>query len=187
MKRTRLFLVTAGTALALLAAGCGQPKPVETPNQTNEPAAQEQTQPAAVATSSVEAATTTPTETVAAEKPTVQTTQTKPTAAATKPTTKTPPPTQQQVIANQIAPQTIYVTIKAGAFSPQVVSVKAGGTVVWTNKDTVPHTTRSDGSLLWDSGTLQPNATFKHVFNATGSYKYSCAANPEMKGTVYVY
>lgn len=86
-----------------------------------------------------------------------------------------------------MAPQTIYVAIQSGAFSPQVVSVKAGGTVVWTNKDTVPHTTRSDGALLWDSGSLQPNASFKHVFKATGSYKYSCGAHPEMKGTVYVY
>lgn len=178
-------ILTLCAGLSLLAAGCGKPAPTQPQTEQTPPQAQtEQAKPAEAAT------TTQPAE---AQKPTT-TTQTKPTTTAVKPTAKTPtnpatktPPTQQQVIANQLAPQTVYVTIKNGAFNPQVVSVKAGGTVVWVNKDTTPHTTRSDGSLLWDSGTLQPGASYKRVFKATGSYNYSCAVHPTSKGTVYVY
>lgn len=178
-------LITLCAGLGLLAAGCG--KPAATQPQTEQTPPQAQTEQA----KPTEAATTTPS--AEAQKPTT-TAQTKPATTVAKPTAKTPtspaaktPPTQQQVIANQLAPQTIYVTIKNGAFVPQVVSVKAGGTVVWVNKDTVPHTTRSDGSLLWDSGTLQPGASYRRVFKATGSYSYSCAVHPTSKGTVYVY
>lgn len=181
-----MFTTGAVLSLSLMAGGCGKPQPTGQPLPPSEPPQQEQAQPAE--------ATTTQAQPVADQGPT-STAQAGPTTTAAKPAAKNTataappktPPTQQQVIANQTAPQTIYVTIKNGSFVPQVVSVKAGGTVIWTNKDTVAHTTRSDGSLLWDSGTLQPGASYRKTFKATGSYTYSCAAHPTAKGTVYVY
>jgi plastocyanin len=180
-KIIQIFTLCAG--LSLIAAGCGKPTATQPASQPPSPQVQEQAKP-------TETTTTTQAKSADTQNP-VTTTQAKPKTTTTKSSTtatKTATsPTTQLKIANQLAPQTVYVTIKSGAFMPQVVSVKAGGTVVWTNKDTIPHTTRSDGSLLWDSGTLQPGASYKHVFKATGSYNYSCAIHPEMKGTVYVY
>ncbi len=85
------------------------------------------------------------------------------------------------------AHQTATVRIVGHAFSPQVIAVNAGDTVVWVNDDSVPHTTHSDGALLWDSGTITPGHSYSHVFNAVGTYPYSCGIHPDMHGTVVVH
>lgn len=78
------------------------------------------------------------------------------------------------------------VTISDGRFSPQIIAVKAGDTVVWVNKDAVSHTSKSDAALIWDSGNIAPGQKFSRVFKAPGSYAYSCAIHSGMKGTVVV-
>ena len=83
--------------------------------------------------------------------------------------------------------KTITVTIQNNAFSPQIIAANAGDTVVWVNKDSVPHTSASDGSILWDSGAIQPGAKYSHTFKSTGTYAYHCGVHPDMHGTIYVY
>lgn len=70
-------------------------------------------------------------------------------------------------------------------YFPQTVTVNDGDTIEWINKDSAPHTSTSDGFLLWDSGTLMQNGTFKRVFR-TGTYHYHCNVHPNMVGTVIV-
>lgn len=181
MNKQTLSLLLICSSLSLLAAGCAKTTTVQKPKL---PYNTEVKQSVTVINPNA-----TPTQ---AEAPkAVTTTQAKPTTAVKKPAavvapTKTPT-TQQERNANQLAPATAYVTIKDMAFSPQVISVKAGGTVVWTNKDTVVHTTKSDGALLWDSGSIQPNGSYRRVFKAVGTYPYSCGSHPSMHGSVYVY
>lgn len=81
----------------------------------------------------------------------------------------------------------LRVNIEKMAFSPQVIAVKAGDTVQWVNTDTVPHTVTSDGSLLWDSGTIQPGASYERQFKFAGSYPYHCGIHSTMKGTVVIH
>ena len=77
------------------------------------------------------------------------------------------------------------VTMQNVAFSPQSVTIKAGDTVVWTNKDSVEHdVTAADGSFK--SGILASGATFSHPFAQAGTYEYSCTLHPGMNGTVIV-
>ena len=55
----------------------------------------------------------------------------------------------------------------------------------WTNRDQVPHTvTARDGSF--DSGIIQPGATWRHRFDRPGSYDFYCAPHPFMRGTLVV-
>lgn len=169
-----LSSLTLIVSLSFIAAGCTKTETVSKPKPTSNEVKQSVTVANPATTTPGVAPTTKPT-----------TTATKKTAVAPAPTTK--PTTQQEKIANQMAPVTAYVTIKDGAFSPQVITVKAGGTVIWTNKDSVAHTTKSDGTLLWDSGTIQAGGTYRHTFKAVGNYPYSCSIHPSMKGTVYVY
>ena len=69
------------------------------------------------------------------------------------------------------------VTIANFAFSPADVTIKAGGTVTWTNNDNVSHTvTGAD----FDSGPLAQGATFSHTFPAAGSFDYKCTIHPSM-------
>ncbi|TMK85704.1 MAG: hypothetical protein E6G44_06190 [Actinobacteria bacterium] len=74
------------------------------------------------------------------------------------------------------------------SFSPSTITIAVGDTVVWTNKAaTTPHTTTSNTGL-WDSGTMNPGASFSHTFNSTGTFPYHCTfhQNLGMVGTVIV-
>lgn len=71
------------------------------------------------------------------------------------------------------------------SFSPQTVTIKAGDSVTWTEKETFFHSTTSDTGL-WDSGGLALNATFTFTFTTPGTYPYHCTPHPSMKGTVIV-
>ena len=77
------------------------------------------------------------------------------------------------------------VTISNYSFSPATLTVTAGTTVTWTNKDSVAHTVTSDGSVF-SSGDLSPNASFKYTFKTAGTFTYHCAIHVSMKGTVIV-
>ena len=59
---------------------------------------------------------------------------------------------------------TAKVTIQNSAFNPSEVTVMVSGSILWVNGDETMHTvTADDGSF--DSGDLQPGATFGVTFN----------------------
>jgi plastocyanin len=88
-------------------------------------------------------------------------------------------------VASPSAGATAEVAIVDFAFDPAELSVAAGTTVTWTNRDTVPHTaTGDDGSF--DTGTLDPGASASHTFATAGTFAYFCAFHPNMTGTVIV-
>jgi plastocyanin len=77
------------------------------------------------------------------------------------------------------------VTIDNFAFAPATLTVKAGTTVTWTNKDEEPHTVAaSDGSF--HSPGMGTGATFTHTFATAGTFDYVCSIHPSMHGTVVV-
>ncbi|HKX25008.1 MAG TPA: plastocyanin/azurin family copper-binding protein, partial [Actinomycetota bacterium] len=77
------------------------------------------------------------------------------------------------------------VAIQGFAFAPTTLDVAAGMEVTWTNQDPAPHTvTADDGSF--DSGTIDPGATFSAVFDQSGTLTYMCNIHPAMTGTVRV-
>jgi plastocyanin len=92
----------------------------------------------------------------------------------------------------------------ANKFEPDAITIPKGGTVTWTNTSTTAmvHSVTDDpakaavktdaqlpaGAQAWDSGLLQPNATFSHTFDVAGTYKYFCIPHESlgMLGTVTV-
>jgi plastocyanin len=77
------------------------------------------------------------------------------------------------------------------AFQPNPVNVKAGGTVTWTNEDTVTHTVTSGKGFSgpnmgkeFDSGLL--GTSFTHKFTNPGTFPYFCQVHPTMIGSVVV-
>ena len=83
------------------------------------------------------------------------------------------------------AAPTNAVAIQDYAFKPATITVTAGTTVVWTQKDDDPHTVTADDASF-DSKGLGQGDTFKHVFDKPGRYPYHCAAHPFMKGVIIV-
>lgn len=80
-------------------------------------------------------------------------------------------------------------TFRAGmrgfAFTPGQIEVVAGTTVEWKNEDAMAHTvTATDRSF--DSGPVEPGATWRRRFDTPGTYPFACTPHPFMKGTVVV-
>jgi plastocyanin len=104
----------------------------------------------------------------------------------------------QQANSSKVFPETNNVAIVVGAalkrdkaYQPNPVNVKAGGTVTWTNLDTVVHTVTSGNSFNdtnfgrdFDSGFLGKG--FSHIFFKAGEYPYFCQIHPTMVGKVVV-
>ena len=77
------------------------------------------------------------------------------------------------------------VTIQDFKFSPNTLTVPVGTTVTWTNADSTQHTvTADDGSF--DSGPLDPGATFSQTFTTAGTFTYHCNIHSNMTATVTV-
>lgn len=77
------------------------------------------------------------------------------------------------------------VFIQGMAFSPSTITVTAGTTVTWTNKDGVAHTVTSNTGSF-DSGSINPNGTYSHMFSTAGTFPYKCTIHPTMTATVIV-
>jgi plastocyanin len=77
------------------------------------------------------------------------------------------------------------VVIDASRFEPEVLTVDAGDSVIWANKDIVAHTATSQ-TRGFDSGNILPGETWHHKFDKTGEFAYTCTYHPTMKGTVRV-
>jgi plastocyanin len=71
------------------------------------------------------------------------------------------------------------------AYDPGTIEIEAGTTVTWTNNDTVPHTVSQVGGGF-ESGKMDPGATFSFTFDSPGTYEYFCQFHPNMKATVIV-
>lgn len=75
------------------------------------------------------------------------------------------------------------VYMKNSTFSPATLGFAVGGTVTWINDDNMIHTvTADDGSF--NSGDLQPGATFRQTFNIPGTVPYHCIYHRGMTGSV---
>ncbi|MCB8874194.1 cupredoxin domain-containing protein [Acidisoma silvae] len=81
---------------------------------------------------------------------------------------------------------TVTVTVDDYTFSPASVTIHPGDTVTWQNKDSVPHTATALDGKSFDSGTIDPDASWSFSFKAPGSYPYRCSIHPDMRGAVNV-
>lgn len=100
--------------------------------------------------------------------------------------TSTAPNTTAMSITAPAAPvRGDQVSIDGFAFAPVTLTVSAGTTVTWTNRDEEPHTVAaSDGSF--HSPGMGTGATFTHTFSTAGTFDYVCSIHPMMRGTVVV-
>ena len=76
------------------------------------------------------------------------------------------------------------VWIQGMAFTPSTITVTAGTTITWTNKDALDHTVTSTTSLF--NGTVSAGKTFSQIFSTAGTYHYFCSIHNTMTGTVVV-
>jgi plastocyanin len=79
----------------------------------------------------------------------------------------------------------VRVAIRNFKFQPARVVVSRGTRVIWTNKDSDPHTITSKPAG-WSSQALDTGKSFATVPKKAGSFAYLCTIHPFMHGTVVV-
>jgi plastocyanin len=82
-------------------------------------------------------------------------------------------------------PVTRTVTIDGTRFQSDDLTVRAGDTVVWVNKDPFPHTVTSKAGGF-DSHEIPSGASWKYRALKKGEFGYVCSFHPTMKGILRV-
>jgi amicyanin len=78
------------------------------------------------------------------------------------------------------------VSIDNFTFTPPSLTVKAGTTVTWTNRDDIPHGIASSNNAFAKSKALDTDDSYSFTFTTPGTYQYFCYVHPHMVGTVVV-
>jgi plastocyanin len=79
----------------------------------------------------------------------------------------------------------VKVSIVNFTFKPAHLVVSPGTRIIWTNKDSDPHTVTSDAGAF-TSGALDTGNRYARTLRAAGVVHYHCKIHPFMHGTVTV-
>jgi amicyanin len=78
------------------------------------------------------------------------------------------------------------VTIDNFSFAPATLTVKAGTTVTWTNRDDIPHGIASANNAFKKGPAQDTDESFSFTFTTPGTYQYFCYLHPHMVGSIVV-
>jgi amicyanin len=90
------------------------------------------------------------------------------------------------LLAQAQSPAAAAVSIDNFTFNPPTLTVKAGTTVTWTNKDDIPHGIAATGNAIKRSNALDTDDKYSFTFTTPGTYQYFCYIHPHMTGTIVV-
>lgn len=82
-------------------------------------------------------------------------------------------------------PKTHTVKMEGMVFQPATLTVAPGDTVLWVNKDLVPHAVTTNGPGF-ESKPVEFNQSLRHAFKNAGDVTYICPFHPTMTGTIHV-
>jgi plastocyanin len=90
--------------------------------------------------------------------------------------------------AGAVTKQVSITTNKKGIFTfkPKTLTITVGMAVKWTNNTTVAHTATSDDGKTFNSGIINPGASFSFKFTKKGTFTYHCSIHPFMMATIIV-
>jgi plastocyanin len=80
--------------------------------------------------------------------------------------------------------KTHTIIIEGMKYHPDHLIVKSGDSVIWQNKDFLPHTVTAKDAF--DSKEIKPNSSWKFESHKRGIYNYGCTLHPPMKGLLTV-
>jgi plastocyanin len=83
------------------------------------------------------------------------------------------------------APKIHTIVIEAMQFTPKVLEVKAGDTVVWVNKDAFPHNATATNQAF-KSKDIASNGAWKFKPARKGTFPYICTLHPTMTASLIV-
>ncbi len=88
----------------------------------------------------------------------------------------------------KVSPGENEIWLEYKAFNPSQLTIAAGTTVVFTNKDNASHTA-TESANLFDSGIIKSGMTYSYTFTNKGTYYFYCnyhSANVAEQGAILV-
>ncbi len=82
--------------------------------------------------------------------------------------------------------QTVTVDIRDFAFEPRDLSINAGTSVRWVNRDDAPHSVVVEGGPGSSPGIIAPGGEHTFVFRQAGRFPYRCGVHSTMLGEITV-
>jgi plastocyanin len=82
-------------------------------------------------------------------------------------------------------PAVKQIMIGGMPISPPQLTVRAGDTVEWINKDVVDHTATEKKTAVWNVS-IAPGKSAKVVMKTPGSFEYYCRYHPNMVARLVV-
>ena len=83
--------------------------------------------------------------------------------------------------------RTNKVVIQNYTFSPTVITIEKGTSVIWTNLDITSHSIIGDSTAAnIQSGALSEGGTFSYSFDEPGEYIYHCGEHSNTFGKIIV-
>jgi len=80
----------------------------------------------------------------------------------------------------------VEIKIDNFSFGPATMTIAAGTTVSWINRDDVPHTVVDSDGKQYKSPVLDTDQKFSYTFAKPGTYNYYCSVHPKMTGKLIV-
>jgi plastocyanin len=77
------------------------------------------------------------------------------------------------------------VSVDNFTFGPETLTVPVDSTVIWSNKDDVPHVIASNDGVF-RSKALDTDDKYSYTFTKPGTYEYFCSIHPKMVGKIIV-
>ncbi|MGB9911726.1 MAG: cupredoxin domain-containing protein [Microgenomates group bacterium] len=87
---------------------------------------------------------------------------------------------QKEIIANIT---THTVKIENGKLNPETITIKVHDQVSWVNNDKEVYQIKGED---WGNVPINPGENFTQAFDKPGTFSYTCALHPQIKGTVIV-
>jgi len=87
---------------------------------------------------------------------------------------------------NDFRRQQHVVEIRGMAFHPEALEVRRGDTVVWINRDIVPHAATATRKSGWNTGSLLQGESGRYVPRRKGEEPYFCTLHPTMLGKLII-
>ncbi len=119
--------------------------------------------------------------------------QTNATSTNTNTTATTNTQNNAMIIISSGASNTKGSCTATDCFNPQTVNIQVGGTITWTNDDTVGHTatsgkiTDNQTGTIFDSSLINAGKSYTSPpFQTAGTYDYFCQVHPWMTGQIIV-
>jgi plastocyanin len=80
----------------------------------------------------------------------------------------------------------VHITMTGYRYSPQLVTVRAGQKIVWTNRGATTHDVKAIRGASFASKTLAKGDTFQTTVKEPGLVDYECTLHPGMLATIVV-